>query len=295
MKAIIPAAGLGTRFLPATKGVPKELLPLLSKPVIQHVVEEALDVEGVDAAIIVNSHEKPMLEAYFSPAPKLEGFLEEHGKGALAEKVREAGELPVAFVYQDEPLGLGHAVLQAASEVGEEPFFVLLGDYVVPAHGMSPAMAAVSAAHGGASVICVAPVDPSTTGRWGIVAGDLVEGADPDAPGAVLKLSGLVEKPAPEVAPTHLAIVGRYLLSPRVMGLLADQGTGAGGEIQLTDALVRLLAEEEMFALVVDGRDGLDTGTPATWAAANARMALHDEGSLEAFFEELGDDAQLIP
>lgn len=294
MKAVIPAAGLGTRFLPATKGVPKELLPLLNKPVIQHVVEEALDVDGVDAAIIVNSHEKPMLEAYFSPAPKLEAFLEGHGKGALAQAVREAGTLPVAFVYQDEPLGLGHAVLQAAPEVGDEPFFVLLGDYVVPDHDMNPAMAEVSAAHGGASVICVAPVDPSTTGRWGIVAGDLVKGASEDDPGSVLKLSGLVEKPAPREAPTHLAIVGRYLLSPRVMELLRDQGTGAGGEIQLTDALVRLLEEEEMYALVVDGASGLDTGTPATWAAANARMALHDEASRAGFFEELGDDAKLI-
>ncbi len=294
MKAIIPAAGLGTRFLPATKGVPKELLPLLDTPVIQHVVEEALDVEGVDAAIIVNSHEKPMLEAYFSPAPALQDFLVAHGKEPLAKKVEEAGALPVAFVYQDEPLGLGHAVLQAAPEVGDEPFFVLLGDYVVPAHGMNPAMAAVSAAHGGASVIAVAPVDPETTGRWGIIAGELVEGEDVNAPGAVLKLSGLVEKPAPEEAPTNLAIVGRYLLSPRVMELLEDQGTGAGGEIQLTDALVRLLAEEEMYALVVDGRDGLDTGTPATWAAANARMALADAASREAFFEELGDDAALM-
>ena len=251
-------------------------------------------VEGVDAAIIVNSREKPMLEAYFSPAPALCDFLRAHGKEPLAKKVEEAGSLPVAFVYQDEPLGLGHAVLQAAPEVGDEPFFVLLGDYVVPAHGMNPAMAAVSAAHGGASVIAVAPVAPETTGRWGIVAGELVEGEDDNAPGAVLKLSGLVEKPAPEDAPTNLAIVGRYLLSPRVMELLEDQGTGAGGEIQLTDALVRLLAEEEMYALVIDGRDGLDTGTPATWAAANARMALADAASREAFLDELGDDAALI-
>ena len=132
MKAIIPAAGLGTRFLPATKSNPKELLPVLDKPVIQYVVEEALEPEGVDGVVIVNSHLKPQLEEYFGPKPELESYLRERGKDRYAEVVRESGELPVSFVYQDDPLGLGHAVLCAKDEVGDDPFYVLLGDYIVP-------------------------------------------------------------------------------------------------------------------------------------------------------------------
>lgn len=294
MKAIIPAAGLGTRFLPATKDIPKELLPVLSKPVIQWVVEEALSVDAVDAVIIVNSHEKPSIEAYFSPAPKLVGHLRAHGKTSLADATEAAGVLPVSFVYQDEPLGLGHAVLQAAPEVGRtEPFLVLLGDYFVPSHAVLRALVRVSREHGGASVIAVAPVPRNQVSRYGIVAGEFVgtiqgDSDDPEEPGAVLRLTALVEKPSPEEAPTNLCIVGRYLLTPRVMDLLAGQAPGAGGEIQITDALVRLLEEEEMYALVIDPFEGCDTGTPATWAATNARCALLDPAQKETFLEALG-------
>ncbi|GJM54552.1 UTP--glucose-1-phosphate uridylyltransferase [Granulimonas faecalis] len=296
MKAIIPAAGLGTRFLPATKSNPKELLPVLDKPVIQYVVEEALEPEGVDGVVIVNSHLKPQLEEYFGPKPELESYLRERGKDRYAEVVRESGELPVSFVYQDDPLGLGHAVLCAKDEVGDEPFFVLLGDYFVPDREMCVRMAEVSRAHGGASVIAVAPVSHDEVSRYGIVAGEQVGTLDGDdldleEPGSVLRLSGMVEKPAPEDAPTNLCIVGRYLLSPRVMELLQTQRPGAGGEIQLTDALERLLKEEEMYALVVDPAEGCDTGTPAAWVGTSARMALLDPATREAFLEALGDQA----
>lgn len=294
MKAVIPAAGLGTRFLPATKCTPKELLPVLDKPVIQYVVEEALEPEGVDGVIIVNSHAKPQMETYFSEDPEFEAYLHGHGKDALADKVHEAGALPVTFVYQDEPKGLGHAVYCAHDEVGEEPFFVLLGDYFVPDRQMCINMATVSKQHGDASVIAVAPVPADQVSRYGIIAGECVgslPGSDAtgESEGAVWKVTGLVEKPAPEDAPSHLFIVGRYLLSPRIMELLADQGTGAGGEIQLTDAMERLLDEEEMFAVVVDPAEGCDTGTPAAWAATNARMALRNPDMVDAFKEELGD------
>lgn len=293
MKAIIPAAGLGTRFLPATKCSPKELLPVVDKPVIQYVVEEALEPAAVDGCVIVNSHSKPQIEEYFSPNPELEAHLVANNKASLAEAVHESGELPVSFVYQDEPLGLGHAVLCAKDVVGDEPFFVLLGDYFVPRRQMNVRMAEVSAAHGGASVIAVAPVAHEEVGRYGIVAGEVVASPDgtvrdEEEPGAVLKLSGLVEKPSPEEAPTNLFIVGRYLLTPRVMDLLQSQEPGAGGEIQLTDALSRLLQEEEMYALVVDPREGCDTGTPAAWAGVNARMALADPALREGFEEALG-------
>lgn len=294
MKAIIPAAGLGTRFLPATKSNPKELLPVLDKPVIQYVVEEALEPDGVDGVVIVNSHLKPQLEEYFGPMPELEGYLRERGKDHYADVVRESGELPVSFVYQDDPLGLGHAVLCAKDEVGDEPFFVLLGDYFVPDRDMCVRMAEVSRAHGDASVIAVAPVSHDEVSRYGIVAGEQVGTLDGtelglEEPGSVLRLSGMVEKPAPEDAPTNLYIVGRYLLSPRVMELLQTQEPGAGGEIQLTDALERLLEEEEMYALVVDPAEGCDTGTPAAWVGTSARMALRDPAMREAFLEALGD------
>ncbi len=290
MKAVIPAAGLGTRFLPATKALPKELLPVLDKPVIQYVVEEALEPDGVDGVVIVNSHEKPQIEGYFSVDEDFEGMLRSRGKDAEADKVHEAGSLPVSFVYQDEPRGLGHAVLCAADAVGDdEPFFVLLGDYFVPDRQMCVRMAEVSREHGGASVIAVAPVPADQVSRYGIIAGECVGSlpgvaASGEEEGAVWKVTGLVEKPKAEDAPSHLFIVGRYLLSPRIMDLLAVQGPGAGNEIQLTDAMERLLDEEEMYALVVDADEGCDTGTPAAWAATNARIAL--EGDQATAFRE---------
>lgn len=294
MKAVIPAAGLGTRFLPATKALPKELLPVLDKPVIQYVVEEALAPSAVDGVVIVNSHEKPQINEYFSVDKHFEQYLEAHGKCKEAELVHEAGALPVSFVYQDDPRGLGHAVLCAASETADESFFVLLGDYFVPEKQMCVRMQEVSEAHGGASVIAVAPVPADQVSRYGIIAGERVESlsgledAVDEEPGAVWKVSGLVEKPSPEDAPSHLFIVGRYLLSARVMELLRTQGPGAGGEIQLTDAMARLLEEEEMYAVVVDPNDGCDTGTPAAWAATNARMALANPAFRDAFIEGLG-------
>ncbi len=297
MKAVIPAAGLGTRFLPATKSTPKELLPVLDKPVIQYVVEEALEPEGVDGVVIVNSREKPQIESYFKVDGGFEEMLRERGKTQEANRVHEAGSLPVSFVYQDNPKGLGHAVLCALPAVGEEPFFVLLGDYFVPDRKTCVRMQEVSRAHGNASVIAVAPVPEDQVSRYGIIAGEKVgtlaefESAGEEDEGAVWKVTGLVEKPSRDEAPSHLFIVGRYLLTPRIMELLQTQGTGAGGEIQLTDAMERLLAEEEMYAVVVDPEEGCDTGTPAAWAATNARMALSDSAAREAFLEAVGEKA----
>ena len=293
MKSVIPAAGLGTRFLPATKAVPKELLPVLNKPVIQYVVEEALEPEGVDEVIIVNSHDKPQIEAYFSVDQDFEDMLRSRGKAKEADAVHTAATLPITFAYQDDPKGLGHAVLCAAEAVAGESFFVLLGDYFVPDRQMCVNMTKVSAEHGNCSVIAVAPVPADQVSRYGIIAGECV-GALPgstatgEEEGAVWKVTGLVEKPAPDDAPSHLFIVGRYLLTPRIMELLETQGAGAGGEIQLTDAMERLLAEEEMYAVVVDPLEGCDTGTPAAWAATNARMALSDPSQIAAFKEALG-------
>ena len=261
MKAIIPAAGLGTRFLPATKAVPKEMLLVVDRPAIQYVVEEGL-ASKADEVIIINSHGKQAIEDHFAPDPELVALLRQRGKDAYADAVEHAGNLPVGFVYQDEALGLGHAVHCAAEECGDEPFYVLLGDVLVPDNTMLPAMQEVSDAHGGASVIAVMPVPDEEVSRFGVIAGTEV------SPG-VWKVDGLVEKPPLEEAPTNLAVFGRYLLTPRIMELLDGAQPGVGGEIQLTDAMDALLKEEEMYALVVDPADGFDTGTVASWLETN--------------------------
>jgi UTP--glucose-1-phosphate uridylyltransferase len=265
MKALIPAAGMGTRFLPATKAQPKEMLLVVDKPAIQYVVEEGL-ASGADEVVIINSHDKKAIEEHFTPNPGLVAYLHDKGKHAYAEAVEYVGNLPVSYVYQEEALGLGHAVHCAAEKTSNEPFYVLLGDVLVPDNKMLPAMKAVSDAHNGASVIAVVPVPEEEVSRFGVIAGSEVAES-------VWKIDSLVEKPAREDAPTNLAVFGRYLLSPRVMELLAEVQPGVGGEIQLTDALDAVLQEEEMYALVVSPDEGFDTGTPESWLATNVVLA----------------------
>lgn len=261
MKALIPAAGLGSRFLPATKAQPKEMLLVVDRPAIQYVVEEGL-ASAADEVVIINSREKKSIEDHFSPAPELVAMLRERGKDAYADAVEYAGNLNVSYVYQDEPLGLGHAIYCAHEKTAGEPFYVLLGDVLVPDNKMLPRMQEVSDAHGGASVIAVMPVPADQVSRFGVIAGQAV--ADD-----VWKVSSLVEKPAVDKAPSNLAVFGRYLLSARVMELLADAAPTVGGEIQLTDALDAVLREEEMYALVIDPADGFDTGTVESWLETN--------------------------
>ena len=263
MKALIPAAGLGTRFLPATKAQPKEMLLVVDRPAIQYVVEEGL-ASAADEVVIINSREKKAIEEQFSPNPQLVATLRARGQDKYADLVEQVGSYNVSYVYQDEALGLGHAVRCAHEKTGDEPFYVLLGDVLVPDNKMLPRMQEVSDAHGGASVIAVMPVPDDQVSRFGVIAGAAVEGADD-----VWKVDALVEKPALEDAPSNLAVFGRYLLSPRVMELLADVQPGVGGEIQLTDALDAVLREEEMYALVIDPADGFDTGTVESWLETN--------------------------
>ena len=264
MKALIPAAGLGTRFLPATKAQPKEMLLVVDKPAIQYVVEEGL-ASAADEVVIINSRSKKAIEDHFSPDPELVALLRERGKDAYADEVERVGNMNVSYVYQEEALGLGHAVRCAAEKTGDEPFYVLLGDVLVPGNEMLPRMQEISDAHGGASVIAVMPVPEDEVDRFGIIAGQEV------AP-KVWRINALVEKPPVSEAPTNLAIFGRYLLSPRVMELLEDAKPGAGGEIQLTDALDAVLREEEMYALVIDPNEGYDVGTIESWHEANIAM-----------------------
>ena len=295
MKAIIPAAGLGTRFLPATKCTPKEMLPVLDKPVIQYVVEEALEPAEVDQAVIVTSPTKPELLSYFQPDKPLEMLLSERGKTDYADAVAEAGNMAVDFRFQYEPKGLGHAIRTVADAVAGESFLVLLGDYVVPGRDICTKMIDVSRVHGGASVIAVARCAPEDVSRYGVIAGNRVgqlPGTAPeadDAPGAVWRVTDLVEKPAVDEAPSDLFIVGRYLLSPLVMDLLSDQAPGKGGEIQLTDAMARSLDREAMYAVVIDALDGFDTGTPSGWIATNAYMAANDPRFADGFWEAIDE------
>ena len=264
MKALIPAAGLGTRFLPATKAQPKEMLLVVDRPVIQYVVEEGL-ASAADEVVIINSRAKKAIEDHFAPDPELVALLRERGKDAYADEVSRVGEMNVSYVYQDEALGLGHAVRCAAEKTGDESFYVLLGDVIVPKNNMLPRMQEISDEHGGASVIAVMPVPHEDVKRFGVIAGaEVAEG--------VWKVDSLVEKPDPADAPTDLAVFGRYLLSPRVMELLADVEPGVGGEIQLTDALDAVLKEEEMYALVIDPADGFDTGTVESWLETNNEL-----------------------
>jgi UTP--glucose-1-phosphate uridylyltransferase len=230
-KAVIPAAGLGTRFLPATKATPKEMLPVVDKPAIQYVVEEAV-AAGFDDVLFITGRSKRPLEDHFDRNFELEQVLTAKGDHDRLRKVTESTDLArIHYVRQGDPLGLGHAVLVAENHVGNEPFAVLLGDDLIdPRDPVLPAMAAVRARYGG-SVICLMQVPRDQISLYGCAAV-----ATTDDP-AVVSVTDLVEKPDVDVAPSDLAIIGRYLLDPAVFGVLAQTPPGRGGEIQLTDAL----------------------------------------------------------
>lgn len=251
-KAVIPAAGLGTRFLPATKAMPKELIPVVDKPTIQYVVEEAVRA-GCTDIVMVTGRGKGALEDHFDRAPELEAALEAKGDEARLAAVRAATELAtIHFVRQGAPRGLGHAVLCAAAHVGAEPFAVLLGDdFIDEGAPLLEAMARVQSDHGG-SVVALMEVPSEQIHLYGCAA---VEPGDGD----VRRITRLVEKPSADEAPSNLAVIGRYVLSPTVFDVLARTEPGRGGEIQLTDALESLSAEEPMHGVVFRGRR-FDTG-----------------------------------
>lgn len=265
MKAIIPAAGLGTRFLPVTKAQPKEMLPVVKKPVIQYVVEEAV-AAGVTDVLIITGRGKRAIEDHFDRSVELEQLLERSGATEQLREVCAISDLAeVFYVRQKRPNGLGHAVLCGAGHVCDEPFFVLLGDVIVPRNDILPRLADVHERYGG-SVLSVTPVAPALVSRYGVIAGEEVE------PG-VWRVSDLVEKPAVDDAPSTLAIFGRYLLTPAIMKLIPNVRPGRGNEIQLTDALRELLKTETIHA-VVDPDPGFDTGNVLAWLEANVSLAL---------------------
>jgi len=279
MKAIIPAAGLGTRFLPLTKSQPKEMLPVVDKPVIQYVVEEAVSA-GASEILMVTGRGKRALEDHFDHSVELEVLLEANGKLAELELVRQISALAeVFYVRQKQPRGLGHAVSCGAPFTDDEPFYVMLGDVLVPDCGILPRLKAVHD-RTGSSVIAVMPVPDEQVNRYGVIAGQ----ADEDG---VWRVSGLVEKPCVGEAPTNLAIFGRYLLTPAIMEILAVTPPGKGGEIQLTDALVALLEKEEIYAVVIEPDEGYDTGNVLSWLEANIALTLQNQEYGPALRESL--------
>lgn len=283
MKAIIPAAGLGTRFLPVTKSQPKEMLPVVDKPVIQYVVEEAV-AAGADEILIITGRGKRAIEDHFDRSIELEDLLERSGNSVKLREVRNISDIAdVFYVRQKRPKGLGHAVACGAPFTNDEPFFVMLGDVLVPQMDCLPELRKVQEKYGG-SVIAVQAVPQEMVSRYGVIAGREVE------PG-VWEVSDLVEKPPVNEAPSNLAIFGRYLLSPKIMEILPKIEPGRGNEIQLTDALKELLKTEEIYAVTMDCQ-GYDTGNVLSWLQANVALALeteeYGEGLRDVLKEMLG-------
>ena len=268
-KAVIPAAGLGTRFLPATKASPKEMLPVVDKPAIQYVVEEAVRA-GLDDVLMVTGRNKRPLEDHFDRVVELEQMLADKGQKDKLALVQEASELAtIHYVRQGDPRGLGHAVLAAAQHVGSAPFAVLLGDDLIDHRDpLLEQMIAVQAREGG-SVVALMEVPHDQISMYGCAA---VEAADGD----VVRITGLVEKPPADEAPSNLAIIGRYVLSATVFDVLRETPPGRGGEIQLTDAIQTLIATEPVHGVVFRGRR-YDTGDRLDYLKAVVRLAADRE------------------
>ncbi|MCD2444304.1 UTP--glucose-1-phosphate uridylyltransferase GalU [Agromyces sp. SYSU K20354] len=270
VKAVIPAAGLGTRFLPATKAMPKEMLPVVDKPAIQYVVEEAVNA-GLTDVLMITGRNKNALENHFDRVAELEATLEKKGDTAKLEKVNESTELAdMHYVRQGDPKGLGHAVHRAHMHVGDEPFAVLLGDDIIDARDELLTRMLDEQVKRDASIVALLEVDPDSIHLYGAAAVETTD--DPD----VVRITGLVEKPAKEVAPSNYAVIGRYVLKPEVFDVLAHTAPGKGGEIQLTDALMTMAGDVNgtggVYGVVFRGRR-YDTGDKLDYIKAVVQLA----------------------
>src|ERR1700739_1302219 len=283
-KDVLPAAGLGTRFLPATKAQPKEMLPVVDKPLIQYVVEECV-ASGIDNIIIVTGKGKNAIEDHFDYAPELESFLERKGKTDLAKLVRDIGHM-VNFSYtrQKEPLGLGHAVLVAKELVGNEPFAVLLGDVIIPGPCPATKQLVEVYANTGKGVIAVEEIPREKTHLYGIVDVETKNGAG--ANDRTFQIRDLVEKPSPAESPSTLGITGRYLLPPEIFDCIERTKPGRGGEIQLTDALRLLAKKSGLLAHVYEGKS-YDAGDKLGFLKATVEIGLENREFGQAFREYL--------
>ncbi|HEV2430219.1 MAG TPA: UTP--glucose-1-phosphate uridylyltransferase GalU [Burkholderiales bacterium] len=275
-KAVFPVAGLGSRFLPVTKASPKEMLPIVDKPLIQYAVEEAA-AAGITEMVFVTGRNKRAIEDHFDKAYELETELERKKKGVLLDMVRSVLPEGVRCMYirQAEPLGLGHAVLCAQPIIGNEPFAVLLADDLIDAH--PPAMCRMAEIFGetGASLLGVEEVPPTQTQNYGIVTVDKMQGD-------TARVHSIVEKPKPAQAPSNLGVIGRYVLTPRIFDMLADLAPGAGGELQLTDAISALLAPELVLAVRLPGKR-YDCGSKLGYLQATLEYGLRHPETGEQF------------
>ncbi|MCE4224586.1 UTP--glucose-1-phosphate uridylyltransferase [Methylobacterium sp. C25] len=276
-KAVLPVAGLGTRFLPATKAVPKEMLTVVDRPVVQHVVDEA-KAAGIEHFIFVTGRGKAVIEDHFDIAYELDATLQERGKTAAFEELKK--DLPKAgqtsFTRQQAPLGLGHAVWCAREIVGDEPFAVLLPDMLSP--GCMGQMLSAYEKHGG-NVIAVEEVKPEETHQYGIVSVG-------ETYGQTFEITGMVEKPKQGTAPSNFIISGRYILQPEVFSILEHGKKGAGGEIQLTDAMIDLMADQKFFGMRYEGKT-YDTGSKIGFLTANIAYGLQRPDLKDALVAEI--------
>ena len=286
-KAVIPAAGFGTRFLPATKATPKEMLPIVDKPTIQDIVEEAL-ASGIEEILIISGHAKRAIEDHFDSAPVLERELEEKGKDDLLAIIRETADINVHYIRQKKMRGLGDAILCAKSFMAGEPFAVLLGDDVVYADatkGQQPALRQLIDIYDtyGGSVLGCQQVVPEKVSSYGIVAGKEIAGSK------LLKVSDMIEKPELSEAPSNIAVLGRYIISPTIFELLEHTAPGKGGEVQLTDALKQLALVEPVWAYCFEGKR-YDVGDKLGFLKATVEFALRRPdlgGPFRSYLEEL--------
>ena len=279
-KAIIPAAGLGTRFLPATKAQPKEMLPIVDKPTLQYIIEECV-ASGIEEILIITGRNKKSIEDHFDRSVELEMELEKSGKEEMLKMVREISDMVnIHFIRQKEPRGLGHAILCAKTFVGNEPFAVLLGDDVVY-NDNKPCLKQLIDCYEEykTSVLGVQTVEPQDVNKYGIVGGLHIEDR-------VYKVKNLIEKPAVEEAPSNVAILGRYIITPKIFEILENTKPGKGNEIQLTDALLELIKHEAMYAYDFEGRR-YDVGDKLGFLQATVEYALRKEELRDGFIDYL--------
>jgi UTP--glucose-1-phosphate uridylyltransferase len=277
-RAVFPAAGLGTRFLPATKAQPKEMLPLVDKPIIQYAVEEAV-AAGLENLVIITGRGKNAIEDHFDVSYELEKTLAERGKSGLLDRVRAVSEMVhIAYIRQKEALGLGHAILVARDLMNEEPFAVLLGDDVIVAE--VPCIRQMMDVYDRyqTSVVALMEVPMQETGRYGIIKGRPLAESD----GRLFEVLDMIEKPSLQEAPSNLAIIGRYILTPSIFEALEETGTGSGGEIQLTDGLRRLLGRQRILAYKFCGKRH-DAGDKLGFLQATVEFALRNSELGPAF------------
>lgn len=279
-KAVIPAAGLGTRFLPVTKAQPKEMLPIVDKPTIQYIIEEAV-ASGIEEILIITGRNKKCIEDHFDKSVELELELEKSGKQEMLKLVREISDMvDIHYIRQKEPRGLGHAISCAKTFVGNEPFAVLLGDDLVY-NETKPCLKQLMDCYNeyNTSILGVQTVDAKDVDKYGIIKGIHIEGR-------VHKVRGLVEKPAVEEAPSNIAILGRYIITPQIFKILEETKPGRGGEIQLTDALSKLIDEEAIYAYEFEGIR-YDVGDKLGFLKATVEYALRREDLRDEFMKYL--------